>query len=36
LGTKVMIKRKGEKGSLQIDFYSDDDLDRLLSFLRNR
>lgn len=36
LGTKVNIKRKGQKGSLKIDFYSDDDLDRLLSFLMHK
>jgi ParB family chromosome partitioning protein len=30
-GTKVSIKRKGQKGKVVIDFYSNDDLDRLLS-----
>ncbi len=29
-GTKVQIKRRGKKGKLEIDFYSDDDLNRLL------
>jgi ParB family chromosome partitioning protein len=29
-GTKVAIKRRGKKGKLEIEFYSNDDLDRLL------
>ena len=29
-GTKVQIKRRGKKGKLEIEFYSDDDLNRLL------
>jgi len=29
-GTKVQIKRRGKKGKVEIEFYSDDDLDRLL------
>ncbi len=29
-GTKVQIKRRGKKGRLEIEFYSNDDLDRLL------
>lgn len=33
-GTKVQIKRKGTKGKVEIDFYSDSDLERLLSFLQ--
>lgn len=33
-GTKVQIKRKGKKGRVEIDFYSDSDLERLLSFLQ--
>jgi ParB family chromosome partitioning protein len=33
-GTKVRIKRRGQKGSVEIDFYTDDDLDRLLSLLK--
>lgn len=33
-GTKVQIKRKGKKGKVEIDFYSDSDLERLLSFLQ--
>lgn len=34
-GTKVCIKRKGQKGKVEIDFYSNDDLDRLLGFFQN-
>jgi len=33
LGTKVEIKRKGKKGSINIYFYSDEELDRLLDRL---
>jgi ParB family chromosome partitioning protein len=33
LGTKVAIKRKGEKGRIIIEFYSDEDLDRLIDKL---
>ena len=33
-GTRVRIQRKGKKGRLEIDFFSDDDLDRLLGMLR--
>jgi len=29
-GTKVQIKRRGKKGRVEIEFYSDDDLNRLL------
>jgi ParB family chromosome partitioning protein len=29
-GTKVQIKRRGKRGKLEIEFYSNDDLDRLL------
>jgi ParB family chromosome partitioning protein len=32
-GTKVEIKRQGHKGKVEIEFYSDDDLDRLLGLL---
>jgi len=32
-GTKVGIKRQGRKGRVEIEFYSDDDLDRLLGLL---
>jgi ParB family chromosome partitioning protein len=34
LGTKVMIQRKGRKGRIIIEFYSDDDLGRLIDQLR--
>ncbi|MBW1697824.1 MAG: ParB/RepB/Spo0J family partition protein [Deltaproteobacteria bacterium] len=30
LGTRVQIRRHGKKGKLEIEFYSDEDLDRLL------
>jgi ParB family chromosome partitioning protein len=33
-GTRVRIQRKGGKGRVEIDFFSDDDLDRLLGMLR--
>lgn len=33
-GTKVQIKRRGKKGKLEIEFYSNDDLDRLLALLK--
>jgi ParB family transcriptional regulator, chromosome partitioning protein len=33
-GTKVQIKQRGEKGKLEIEFYSNDDLDRLLGLLK--
>jgi ParB family chromosome partitioning protein len=33
LGTKVEIKRKGKRGTINIHFYSDDELDRLLERL---
>lgn len=32
-GTKVQIKRRGKKGKVEIEFYSNDDLDRLLRLL---
>lgn len=32
-GTKVQIKRQGKKGKLEIEFYSNDDLDRLIELL---
>lgn len=34
LGTKVQIKRKGRKGRVEIEFYSNDDLDRLIDLLK--
>ncbi|MFW6296995.1 MAG: ParB/RepB/Spo0J family partition protein [Desulfosalsimonas sp.] len=33
-GTKVKIKRRGKKGRVEIEFYDDSDLDRLLSLLK--
>lgn len=33
LGTKVMIQGKGKKGRISVDYYSLDDLDRLLGLL---
>ena len=33
-GTRVRIQRKAKKGRVEIDFFSDDDLDRLLGLLR--
>ncbi len=33
-GTKVMIKRRGKIGKVEIEFYGDDDLDRLLHLLK--
>jgi len=32
-GTKVQIKRRGNKGKVEIEFYNDDDLNRLLELL---
>jgi len=33
-GTRVRIKRRQQKGSVEIEFYSNDDLDRLLGLLK--
>jgi ParB family chromosome partitioning protein len=33
-GTRVKINRHGKKGKVEIDFFNDDDLDRLLGLLR--
>jgi ParB family chromosome partitioning protein len=33
-GTKIMIKKHGRKGKVEIEFYSNDDLDRLIHRLR--
>ncbi len=35
-GTKVQIKRNGQKGKVEIQFYNDDDLDRLISILKHQ
>ena len=32
-GTKVRIKQRGQKGTVEIEFYSNDDLDRLINLL---
>ena len=34
LGTKVIIKRKGQRGKLEIEFYNNDDLDKLIDILQ--
>ena len=34
-GTSVNINRRGAKGKIEIEFYSNDDLDRVLELLRN-
>ena len=34
-GTKVMIKRRGQKGKVEIEFYSNEDLDRLLNLFKS-
>ena len=34
-GTKVNIKRSGQKGRVEIEFYSDQDLERLLNLLNS-
>jgi ParB family chromosome partitioning protein len=33
-GTKIMIKKHGKRGKVEIEFYSNDDLDRLIRRLR--
>ncbi|MGD9290357.1 MAG: ParB/RepB/Spo0J family partition protein [Desulfobacterales bacterium] len=33
LGTKIVIKKQGQKGKVEIEFYSNDDLDRLIDRL---
>jgi ParB family transcriptional regulator, chromosome partitioning protein len=33
-GTKIMIKKMGQKGKVEIEFYSNDDLDQLISRLK--
>jgi len=34
-GTKIVIRKDGKKGKVEIEFYSNDDLDRLLHRLKN-
>ena len=33
-GTKIVIKKRGQRGKVEIEFYSNDDLDRLVQRLR--
>jgi ParB family chromosome partitioning protein len=33
-GTKIMIKKRGQRGKVEIEFYSNDDLDRLINRLQ--
>ena len=35
-GTRVQIRRKGKKGKIEIDFYSNEDLDRLIGLLNQQ
>ncbi|MBU1054570.1 MAG: ParB/RepB/Spo0J family partition protein [Proteobacteria bacterium] len=35
-GTKVAIKRQGKKGKVEIEFYSNEDLDNLISLLKQK
>jgi len=35
-GTKVQIRRRGQKGKVEIEFYSNEDLDRLLHILNHQ
>jgi ParB family transcriptional regulator, chromosome partitioning protein len=35
-GTPVLITKKKKKGKIEIEFYSDDDLERILELLQNR
>jgi ParB family chromosome partitioning protein len=35
LGTKILIKKNGKTGKVEIEFYSNDDLERLIDRLKN-
>ena len=35
-GTKVLIRKSGQRGKVEIEFYSNDDLDRLIGLLRSK
>jgi ParB family chromosome partitioning protein len=35
-GTKVVIRKSGQRGKVEIEFYSNDDLDRLIGLLKPR
>jgi ParB family chromosome partitioning protein len=34
LGTKVRISHKGSKGTIEIEYFSDDDFERIMDLLR--
>ncbi|MDM8526479.1 ParB/RepB/Spo0J family partition protein [Desulfococcaceae bacterium HSG8] len=36
LGTKVQIRRSGKRGKIEIEFYTDDDLDYLINILKTQ
>jgi ParB family chromosome partitioning protein len=36
LGTKVIIRRIGQRGKVEIEYYSDDDLDRLIRLFKSK
>jgi ParB family chromosome partitioning protein len=36
LGTKVRIHRSGKRGRIEIEFYSDEELDRLFAYIMER
>ena len=35
-GTKVLIRKSGQRGKVEIEFYSNDDLDRLIGLLKSK
>ena len=35
-GTKVTIRKKGRRGKIEIEFYSNDDLERLIRRLKGQ
>ena len=35
-GTKVVIHRSGQRGKVEIEFYSNNDLDRLIGLLKSK
>ena len=35
LGTRVSLKQSGKKGKIEIEYFSRDELDRLIEILRN-
>ena len=36
LGTKVKLKAGAKKGKIEIEYYSNDDLDRIISLLKGK